>query len=153
MSPKPALRNLAPEEELKFLQEIYGADNTVAIFERVVGSFAVLQHRSQMLLSLVTICLTITGFSGPQIAASSQLSKICIAFGLSFVLLSAVIVLMGPLVLRWGTRKKAESMEKSLVSLIYRRNRRSRWYHIAAVVLVIGLTGYVGSVLAYLFQV
>ena len=84
--------------------------------------------------------------------ASSTLSKIFIGYGLALVLLSAVIVLMGPLVLRWGTQKKAENTEQSLVALIYRRNRRSRWYHIAAVVLVLGLTGYVGSVICYLFQ-
>ncbi len=59
--------------------------------------------RLWVLLGLVTISLTITGFSGPKIAASSTFSKISISYGLVFILVSAVLMLMGPLQLRWGT--------------------------------------------------
>lgn len=147
-----SVTRLTPEEELQYLYEIHGEGEHAKLFEILIRSFDVLQNRAQLLLSLITICLTITGFSGPDIAASSYASKISIAFGLGFVLMSALVLFMGPLQLRWGTRRKADTIGASLIALIQRRNQRTAWYHLAVVLLVIGLTGYVGSVLGYLFK-
>lgn len=147
------LHVLDPREELAYLYEIHGAGNHAKLFSVLIQSFDVLQYRAQLLLSLVTICLTITGFSGPKIAASSFFSKICIAYGLTFVLMSALVLLTGPLQLRWGTQRRGECIADSLVAMIHLRNVRSRWYHVASVLLIIGLTGYVGSVVGYLFQI
>ena len=63
------------------------------------------------------------------------------------------MILIGPLQLRWGTRRCADTIHDSLVLLIDRRNSRTSKYHLASAFLVIGLTGYVGSVIGYLFQV
>jgi len=142
-----------PEEELHYLLEIHGKDNYSKVFDVLVKQFDVLQSRAQLLLGLITICLTITGFSGPRIAESSTFSKVSIVYGLVFVLIAAVMILLGPLQLRWGTRRCAETMQESLFLLIDRRNKRTQRYHLASVFLVIGLTGYVGSVIGYLFQV
>ncbi len=142
-----------PKEELSYLLEIHGRDNYSKIFDVLVKQFDVLQSRAQLLLGLVTITLTITGFSGPKIAASSTFSKVSIAYGLAFILVAAVLILMGPLQLRWGTRRCKETIPESLVHLIVRRNERTKKYHLASVFLIVGLTGYVGSVIGYLFQV
>ncbi len=142
-----------PEEELGYLLEIHGRDNYSKIFDVLVKQFDVLQSRAQLLLGLVTITLAITGFSGPKIAASSTFSKVSIAYGLAFILVAAVLILMGPLQLRWGTRRCKETIHDSLVHLLVRRNERTTKYHLASVLLVVGLTGYVGSVIGYLFQV
>lgn len=143
------LQMLSPQEELAYLKEVHGEDYS-KLFAVLIAHFDVLQNRSQMLLSLIAICLTITGFSGPQIAASGLFSKMLLAFGLSFVLIAALILVMGPLQLRWGTQRRAESVEQSLIALIEVRNGRTRKYHVASVVLVAGLAGYMGSLLSYM---
>ncbi|MDH3745199.1 MAG: hypothetical protein OES47_08875 [Acidobacteriota bacterium] len=142
-----------PTEELDYLLEIHGDGNYSKVFDVLVKQFDVLQSRAQLLLGLVTISLTITGFSGPRIAASSLFSKISIVYGLAFILISAVMILRGPLQLRWGTRRCMDTIHDSLVHLIVRRNERTKKYHVASACLIIGLTGYVGSVIGFLFQV
>ncbi len=143
------LRVLAPKEELEYLKEVHGEDRS-KLFSVLIGHFEVLQNRAQMLLSLIAICLTITGFSGPQIAQSGPAARTLLAIGLSFVLGAALILVMGPLQLRWGTQRRADTVDNSLVALIERRNTRTRKYHVASVVLVIGLAGYMGSLLTYM---
>ena len=142
-----------PEEDLAYLLEIHGEENFSKVFDVLVKQFDVLQSRAQLLLGLVTISLTITGFSGPKIAASSLFSKISISYGLAFILISAVLILMGPLQLRWGTRRCKDTIRDSLVHLIVRRNERTRKYHLASLFLIVGLSGYVGSVLGYMLQI
>ncbi len=143
------LRRLNPKEELQYLKEIHG-EGSSQLFSVLIGHFEVLQNRAQMLLGLIAICLTITGFSGPQIAQSGAAARSFLAFGLSFVLLAALILVMGPLQLRWGTQRRAETVDDSLVALIERRNIRTMKYHLASGVLVAGLTGYMGSLLTYI---
>ncbi len=145
-------RPQTPEQELGYLLEIHGEGNYSKVFDVLVKQFDVLQSRAQLLLGLVTITLTITGFSGPKIAASSAFSRISIAYGLAFILIAAVLILMGPLQLRWGTRRCKETIHESLVHLIVRRNERTKKYHLASFLLVLGLTGYVGSVIGFLFK-
>jgi hypothetical protein len=145
-------RCLTPEEELDYLYEITGHSHERAL-GMVLNAFDILQSRAQALLGLVTICLTVSGFSGPAIAASSPFARASIVFGITFVLLSAIITLCGPLQLRWSTQWRADTIDRSLVNLIRRRNARTRKYHAAFITLVIGLTGYVASLLAYLLQV
>ncbi len=141
------------EAELGYLLEIHGQKNYSKVFDVLVKQFDVLQSRAQLLLGLVTISLTITGFSGPKIAASSTFSKISISYGLVFILVSAVLMLMGPLQLRWGTHRCKDTISDSLIHLIVRRNERTKKYHLASALLIVGLTGYVGSVIGYLFRV
>ncbi len=150
---KKGIFRQTPEEEVAYLLKIHGKDNHSKVFDVVVKQFDVLQNRAQLLLGLITITLTITGFSGPKIAASSLFSKVCIIYGLTFVLLSAVLILMGPLQLRWGTSRCADSISESLAHLIDRRNQRTQRYHWASALLVVGLSGYVGSVIGYLLQI
>lgn len=142
-------RKLTPDEELAYLKEIHG-DNREKILGSITNAYDVLQARSQLLLSLVAVVLTITGFSGPTIAHSGRLSMLCIAFGLTFVLISAVLILAGPLQLRWATQWRSASIDESFAALLRRRNARTRKYHIAFAFLAIGLCGYVGSVIGFL---
>lgn len=147
------LRRLRPPEELQYLKEIHGEDNHAQLFAVLIGHFDVLQSRAQMFLSLVTICLTVTGFSGPKIAESGPLPKGLLIFGLSFVLISSFMLMVGPLQLRWGTQRRGATMDDSMTALIERRNRRTIKYHIASGLLIIGLTGYVGSLIVYMLGV
>lgn len=145
-----ARNQLSPSEELEYLKTIYERDQNEKLFLLLTDSFNVLQNRAQMLLSLVTITLTITGFSGPKIAESSPIARFSIVIGLGFVLLSALILMAGPLRLSWSTRLRSSSIDRSLIKLIDQRNFRTKRYHIASVSLIIGLIGYVTSVISFL---
>lgn len=145
-----ALRTLTPEEEWQFWQDIYPADASATAFTILRESFTTLQVRSQILLGLITICLTITGFSGIRIAADSIIARLLMLVGILGVLISAVILFVGPLQIRWHTRARAETVHQTIVALIYRRNTRTAQYHAAVICLLIGLTGYVLSITAYM---
>ena len=147
-----SLKKLTPDEELEFLKEIHGGD-AAKIFCYLRDAFALLQSRSQMLLGLATICLTITGFSGPRMAVSNPFSRFFIGFGLIFVLLSVAAIVAGPLRLRWMTEYRAETIDGTLVMNIIRRDLKTRWYRIATFFLLIGLTGYLLSLIGYLCSV
>jgi hypothetical protein len=146
------MKKLTPAEEIQFLKEIHG-DDYGKLFSVIIDSFTVLQTRSQMLLGLATICLTITGFSGPRMAASNPLSRLFLGLGLSFVLAAVIAVVAGPLRFRWITAWKAESLDATLIENIYQRDLKTRWYRFATVMLLTGLTGYLLSLLFYLTTV
>lgn len=146
------MKKLSPSEELAFLKEIYGEDSG-KLFSVMREAFAILQTRSQMLLGLATICLTITGFSGPRMAASNVFSRFFIGFGLSFVLAAVIAVVAGPLRFRWTTAWKAESLDETLIENIRRRDSKTRLYRLATFLLLTGLTGYLLSLICYLYVV
>ena len=142
--------HLEPHEELENLKAIYGEDQTDKLYSLMAESLHILQVRAGMLLSLITITLTITGFSGPQIAKSSPTARISIVLGLGLVLMSALILMTGPLRLHWYSRERSGSVDQSIIKLIEVRNFRTQRYHIASVVLIVGLTAYVTSLISFL---
>jgi hypothetical protein len=147
------LHKLTPAEELEFLKEIHGEAEPARLFAVLRDAFSLLQTRAQMLLGLAAICLTITGFSGPRMAASNRWSRFFIGFGLLFVLFSVIALVTGPLRLRWMTAWKAEDMDRTLLLHLRQRNLRTGFYRMAMVLLLIGLTGYLISLVFYLLSV
>ncbi|HBF35443.1 TPA: hypothetical protein DDW35_12850 [Candidatus Sumerlaeota bacterium] len=146
------MRRLSPANELHFIKEIYGPEATETHFAVLRDAFALLQTRSQMMLGLITICLTITGFSGQKIAESGKMSKIGVFLGVVSVLASALIIFTGPLQIRWLTQYRADSIDTTLLELIRRRNIRTHQYYTAMGCLVVGLSGYVLSFATYLLK-
>ncbi len=53
-------------------------------YNTVVAHVNAIQSRQQTLLTLATLTLTITGFSGPSMAASNIVSKYSMIFGISY---------------------------------------------------------------------
>ncbi len=143
------LRKLTAAEEADFIKELHGGDYG-AVFRDLRESYALLQARSQMLLGLATICLTITGFSGPRMAQSNPVSRFFIAFGLVFVLASVTAVVAGPLRLRWITSWRGETLDETLVANLHRRDSKTRIYRLSNVLLLTGLTGYLLSLFFFL---
>ncbi len=144
------MKRLNPVDELANLKSIYGEGNHADIYGLLRDAFATLQARSHVLLSLVTICLTITGFSGPKVAASGEISKVAMVIGLCLALSSGGCLLVGAFDLHWITRYSAGSVDDSLLHIIGIRNRRTRIYRIAMLLLIAGLTSYVASVVVYM---
>ncbi|MBI5381098.1 MAG: hypothetical protein HZA31_04290 [Opitutae bacterium] len=149
MSTDPQL--LTPEAEARQLQELYQHDMSrcLAVIE---GQYGTLQSRSQLILSLVTITLTITGFSGPHIAASGRVARVAITSGLSLSLLSALLVIAGILSLRWNTQLAAKDHHALLTHLIRRREQKTQFYRGALAILSLGLSLYTAAAAAFLLS-
>jgi hypothetical protein len=146
-------KKLSASEEIALFREIHGANALPRHFESLTASFNVLQNRSQMLLSLITICLTVSGFSGPKIVQAGSFARYSLIVGIVFVLFSVFLLLTGPLPLRWVYEYRAAGeIENTLRMLIQCRDMRSRRYRAAAVCLTIGLNAYMISLIRYLFQ-
>ncbi len=144
------MRKLSTKEELELLKELYADPERRFIYEQIKDSYNTLHSRSQLLLSLATICLTITGFSGPKIAESGYWAGWMLIFGLSLVLISAFFVLLGPLSVRWLTSFKAESDAGTLRVLMARRDLKSTLYRCAIYTLTGGMTLYAASLICLL---
>lgn len=139
---------LSPRSEAEKLLEYHG-DWTPAM-DVITGNFQTLQNRTQIILTLATLTLTITGFSGPKIAASNPYSSIFMIGGLIFVLGSILLALVGTIKISWLTQIIAEDQEQLLISMIEERNQRTLLFRWMLILLVIGLSSYVSSVVVFL---
>ena len=119
----------------------------------VARQLNVLQTRSQLLLSVATVALTITGFSGPRIIAVHVGARVSLAVGLFFILLSVIMVLRGTLLVRWLSQLVIDPDlgDQAVVERwIRQRDVKNGFYHWQMRLLVIGLAGYVGALIFYL---
>lgn len=140
---------LSPEKEAKVLRERY--ENLAACHGIIARQFDVLQTRTHMMLTLATLTLTITGFSGPKIAASCLFSRYTMVMGLVCVLVSIIVTLMGTLRIRWLTQLGVkDGAGDVLAGMIAYRNRKTRLFRVELIFLVVGLTLYVSSVVAFM---
>ncbi|MDA0989151.1 MAG: hypothetical protein O3A51_00175 [Verrucomicrobia bacterium] len=144
--------DLSPTEEVAWLRELTSDAHNRAMLERVTHAFDVLHGRSSLLLSLITICLTITGFSGPSIAAAGFVPKIGLCVGMTSVFLAAVCLVFGPFQLRWATARKLDDIDTSLARLVTIRNHRTRLYKAASGFLVAGLFCYLLAVVVFMLE-
>ncbi len=130
---------------------LFGGDaHLAASLDFLRHHFDVIQARSQLLLTLATLALTITGFSGPKIAQTNLFARYSMALGIVFVLSAVVILLIGGLRVRWTSQLLGGTGEESLIRIIRYRNHKTRLYFLELGLLVIGLTAYVASVVTYL---
>ncbi len=144
--PTPAAPHRAEAAALLALYQ----GNAAAAVHHVVGQFAVIQSRAQLLLTLSTLTLTITGFSGPNIAASNMLSRWMLAIGLVMVL-SGVLLLLRGLDVNWLSRRLpgVEPVEALAEAIAY-RDRKTDRLRLQLLLIGSGLAAYVGAVVAYL---
>src|SRR5436189_5733077 len=95
--PEPLSKLSEREEAAHMLEMRGGAAGVAACLDLVSQQLTVIQTRSQLLLTLSTLTLTITGFSGPQIARTSTFAQICIVFCIGLVLFSTILILLSSL--------------------------------------------------------
>ncbi len=146
------MRKLSPEEEIQFVRDLHQDPIAENVLLMLRESFNVMQTRAQVLLGLVTICLTITGFSGIRIAQSGFPARIGVFVGIISVLVTAILLVFGPLLPQWLTQARADSIEDTLACMIRRRNRRTSLYRLATAFLIIGFCGYVLSLAFFLLS-
>ena len=115
----------------------------------LMTQFNVLQTRAQLLLSLATLTLTITGFSGPRIASAGPFSRYALMVGLVMVLISVLLILCNGLRVRWVTQFRGQSDEDLMVAIIGYRDVKTRSFIWQIATLGVGLTAYVAGVTSY----
>jgi hypothetical protein len=111
-------------------------------YEIVERQLGVLVLRTQVLLSLSGIVITVTGFSGRAIAETSTPARICIAAGILLVLAAAVAGLWGVLRLRWLTQEIDDEPVVTLLRGLEVRDRKSRNLRVALLLFVLGFSLY-----------
>ncbi len=140
--PKPCLSR--DEERQRILREYHGKfDIIMAMLER---QFSVLHNRAQVLLTLCGIVISTTGFSGRIIAGTNAGAQWLIIAGVGLVLVAAAIVSWGVLHLRWLTLQHGDDVDQWLATSLSYRDFKTACYRVALVVLLVGLTLYVGSI-------
>ena len=123
--------------------------------DMLVTQFGVLQTRSQVLLMVSTLALTITGFSGPRIAQSGAFPRLAMAGGLVLVLVSMLLIIGGSLRIRWVTQFRAPEggADADLVAqILCYRDRKTRLFFVELCLLLGGLAAYVAAVVTYFLR-
>lgn len=140
---------LDPDAEAAYLLEIFEGSQA-ACLRFLHDQFNVIQARAQFLLSLGTLTLTITGFSGPKIAETNLFSRYSIAIGITLVLISMMVLLLGTNRIRWVTQARSADQVSTIAAIIRYRRHKTQLYVVELYLLVAGLTCYVASVISFL---
>jgi hypothetical protein len=149
-SPAPEKPVACQHDEARHLLAVgAGLDGALRL---LISQFSVLQTRSQLLLTVATLALTITGFSGPRIAAAGDFQRLALAAGLALVLGSMLLILGGSLRIRWVTQfRRPEGGDDAalLAQIVCYRDRKTRLFFIEVCLLLAGLTAYVVAIIGY----
>jgi hypothetical protein len=128
-------------DEAERIYRLVGSD-TLKAYEMVERQLSVLVLRTQVMLSLSGIVITVTGFSGRAIAQTSNLARYSIAVGILVVLASAAAGIWGVLRLHWLTQTIEEDAIAMLTRGIEIRDAKSHYLRIALVLFVCGFSLY-----------
>ena len=143
----------SPEEEAKQLLEKHGENGLKSITPMLMQQFLVLQTRAQIMLTITTLTLTITGFSGQKIAASGDFSRYAMVLGILATLSSTLLILGGSLRIRWVTQFRGDNDLDLITRFIRYRNGKTNLFFAEICLLLLGLASYVSSVTAYFLSV
>lgn len=149
-TPAPEKPVVEHHEEARHLLAVGGS--LKAAHDMLMSQFNVLQTRAQLLLTVATLALTITGFSGPRIAAAGAFQRYSMAAGLVFVLASMLLILGGSLRIRWVTQfRRPEGSDETalLAQILCYRDRKTRLFFVELCLLLTGLALYIAAVVAY----
>lgn len=138
-------RDARLEGEAERILRLAGGDGLRA-FELVERQFAVLVMRTQVMLSLSGIVVTVTGFSGRAIAETSQLARASIATGIFLVLAAAAVAIAGVLRLQWLTQTIADDARATLVRGLAIRDAKSRLLRASVMLFLAGFSLYVFAI-------
>ncbi len=107
-------------------------------FDKIEAQLSVLVLRTQVMLSLSGIVITVTGFSGRAIAETSTLARTSIIAGLLLVFAAAAAGVWGVLRLKWLTQSIHEDILVTLQAAISIRNRKSKSLRSALALFIAG---------------
>lgn len=111
-------------------------------FEMIERQLSVLVLRTQVMLSLSGIVITVTGFSGRAIAQTSDLARLSISAGIFVVLAAAVVAITGVLRLHWLTQELGPDILATLVRGLAIRDAKSRSLRRSLLLFTVGVSLY-----------
>lgn len=132
---------MAVADEVKRIIALTQGD-AVRAYQLVQDQLSVLVLRTQVMLSLSGIVITVTGFSGKAIAQTSELARVLVASGILIVLAAAAVAIGGVLRLRWLTQELTDDFEQTLVRMLSMRDQKSKYLTAALVLFVVGFACY-----------
>ena len=136
--PKDRARESLPiEEEARLLLALCQGD-ALRAFSLVQSQLGVLVLRTQVMLSLSGIVITVTGFSGRAIAQTGLVARASIAAGLFVVLLAAAVAIGGVLRLRWLTQLLHDDPQVMITRALAIRQQKGRYLSLALALFVVG---------------
>lgn len=139
----------ALETELQTIGMLAQGDGLKA-FQLVEHQLSVLVLRTQVLLSLCGIVITVTGFSGRAIAETSPSARALIASGITLVLASAGVAIAGVLRLQWLTQLGGKDWREVVLRGLRNRDRKSRYLAVALGLFLVGFSCYVAAIVQLL---
>ncbi len=132
-------------EEADHLLAFYG-DDAPRVMTRLEQQLTNLASRAQMLLQLAGLTITVTGFSGANIARSGWLAAVLVVSGLVTVLVAASLSMGGILRFEWTTQLAPCPPRDAILQVIALRNRKTKAFSRSLALLIVGLSLYIGSV-------
>lgn len=132
---------MAAADEVKRIITLTKGD-PVKAYELVQQQLNVLVLRTQVMLSLSGIVITVTGFSGRTIAQTSELARNLVATGIVVVLGAAAVAIGGVLRLRWLTQEMSDDTEATLERMLDLRDQKARYLNVALLLFVVGFACY-----------
>lgn len=143
---EPSVRRAAnPGEEADHLLELYEGDAT-KVMARLEQQLSSLANRAQMLLQLAGLTITVTGFSGANIARSGRFAAILVVSGLVVVLVAAALSMGGILRVEWTTQLAPCPAREAILEVIALRDAKTRAFARSLALMIVGLALYIGSV-------
>jgi hypothetical protein len=136
---------MTAREEAERILKFTGADHfgALQVLERQLG---VLVLRTQVLLSLCGIVITVTGFSGRAIAQTSFSARLCISLGIFVVLSAAATAIGGVLRIKWLTQVATDDALQTLVNAIEVRQQKAKYLAVSQILFVAGFALYCAAI-------
>jgi hypothetical protein len=119
----------------------------------VERQLSVLVLRTQVMLSLSGIVITVTGFSGRAIAQTNDLARVLVSLGILIVLAAAATGIGGVLRLRWLTQELTDDTRETLTRMLEIRDTKSKFLSAALVLFLVGFGCYCVAIAQMLIHV
>ncbi|MBL8940880.1 MAG: hypothetical protein JNM69_40430 [Archangium sp.] len=139
-------------QEIDRILKLTGSD-TERAFGLVERQLSVLVLRTQVMLSLSGIVITVTGFSGKAIAQTNELARTLVSAGILIVLAAAATAIGGVLRLKWLTQELGEDLRQTLDRMLQVRDEKSRFLSAALVLFIVGFSCYCIAIAQMLINV
>jgi len=139
-------------DEAELILRLCNGDGLRA-FEIVQGQLGVLVLRTQVMLSLSGIVITVTGFSGRAIATTSDFARASVVTGLFMVLAAAAVAVAGVLRLKWLTQSLDQDILVTMRSGLAIRDKKAVFLSIALALFILGFTAYCAGIAQLLLAV
>jgi hypothetical protein len=139
------VKSLSIREEAVRILKLAGDDHLEAlqVVERQLG---VVVLRTQVVLSLCGIVITVTGFSGRAIAQTSFSARLSISIGICVVLLAAATAIMGVLRVQWLTQVATDEPLSTVENAIQIRQRKAKYLAVSLLLFVSGFALYCAAI-------